>query len=561
MVLNAVMPSYQIRGIDGTGGLGDVPVGLVKSFTGRTDIKLRLIMPGFENPISGDDPMLKKRFDKKNLVCEGVEVPYKNGIEKIDVYQIFLPGTEGSSKIVCYLLRCQNVFGTGKRNTPRQAILFARATVEFLKVYRDFRVDLIHCNDWHTGLIPVYLRTLYGKDQYLSRIATLFTAHNATGDAYQGVFPSSTESMSVNEILQAAHLSKEQFQIGITESLNHDWKFNFSKGGLGFADLINTVSLQYRQELLTPSFSNGLDGLFNERNLDFVGIINGIDIEEWDPETDKNLGDHQYSERDKHSEIMAGKKRIRMDYLQEWTCQNENHPMFGEQPFKYLDPNKVLIGTVSRLDYQKAPILLEAIRQLVTDNSGIWDNVQIAILGSANDDWSKSHYENPLLELSKKYPEKILFYNGFNIPLSHIIYASSEIFMVPSVFVPCGLTQLVAMRYGAVPIVRAVGGLYDTVIDNHRAPQTATGFTFMEAHAADQMFDQQQAAVLFLDALKSSLTTFQDEERWKTLVSNGMKTDSSWDIPGMLYRKVYDEALRRSFQNSFYNQKNYSLTH
>ena len=250
MNLRILFVSNQIRGIDGTGGLGDVPVGLAKVLIRRGDIDIRLIMPGFEDPISGKDESLTTRFDSTNCILSNLAVPYGDETKTVDVFQIDLPQHSSAPRIICYLLRCKDVFGTRERNTAEQAVFFSRAVIEFLRACESFRVDLVHCNDWNTGLVPVYLKTLYRNDQYLGRVASLFTTHNAGGDEYQGGFPRKDAPIpTAEELLHRANLDRSLLESGKTQSLHHNGKFNFSKGGFGFADLLNTVSHQYRKEL------------------------------------------------------------------------------------------------------------------------------------------------------------------------------------------------------------------------------------------------------------------------------------------------------------------------
>jgi glycogen synthase len=293
------------------------------------------------------------------------------------------------------------VFGNADKNTAKKAVFFSRTIIEFLRACDSFRVDLVHCNDWHTGLVPVYLKTLYRNDQYLGRVATLFTTHNAGGDEYQGGFPrQDAPTPSAEEILSLANLDPSLLEAGKTQSLHHNGKINFSKGGFGFADLLNTVSRQYRKELLTPAFAGGLEGLFKERASAFSGIVNGIDTEEWDPETDEFLKGRTYSLPQSLETIRQRKRDIRRDLLKTWIVENRRHAKYGEKPYEKIDPNKLLIGVVTRIDSQKIPLLLDAIRMITEDTSQRWSRIQIAILGNANDDYSRTHYEQPLLDIA-----------------------------------------------------------------------------------------------------------------------------------------------------------------
>ncbi|HPG38932.1 MAG TPA: glycogen/starch synthase [bacterium] len=539
MQLSILFVSNQIRGIDGTGGLGDVPVGLSKVLAERNDIDIRLIMPGFANIIGKG---MENRFDDANKVLSDLLVPFGDEEIKVSIYQVNLVHKPGDKNIICYLIRCPEVFDKDNdKNSPDKAIFFSRSVVEFLNAYTGFRVDLIHCNDWHTGLAPVYLKTLYRDDPYLGCIATLYTTHNSGGDAFQGAFPRS------NELLSLAGLDKlNVFMPLSTRSLHHFDKFNFTKGGLGFADMINTVSHQYYKELFQPAFAGGLEGLFRERAADFTGIINGIDTDEWDPETDTIIKPYQYAKGDDVEHIIKQKQQIRF-LLRQWGTP----PLKGQKikrPFAHVSDDSILIGLVNRIDYQKAPIFLSALDRICEMHK-----VQIILLGNTNDEFSRIEYEQPLLEKYAKYPETLFFYKGFDPDLSHLIYAASELFLVPSTFEPCGLTQLIAMRYGTIPVVRSVGGLVDTVIDldDPARKNHATGFHFREDVDEFNLMNREEAARQLCYALERAVANYHND-RWKQLVKNCMNRDSSWHIPARQYVQLYQETIHRCMTRTFF---------
>lgn len=539
MQLSILFVSNQIRGIDGTGGLGDVPIGLSKVLAERSDIDMRLIMPGFTNIIGKG---LETRFDDNHKVLSDLKVPFGDGEINVSIYQISLVHKPGDKNIICYLVHCPEIFDKNNdKNSPDKAIFFSRSVIEFLNAFSNFRVDLIHCNDWHTGLVPVYIKTLFRDDPYLGRIATLYTAHNASGDAFQGAFPRS------NELLSLAGLDRSHvFTPAITRSLHHFDKFNFTKGGLGFADMINTVSHQYYKELFQPAFAGGLEGVFRERAADFSGIINGIDTDEWDPETDTIIKPYLFSKDNDVDYIIKQKQQIRF-LLRQWSTP----PQKGQKitrPFAHVSDDSLLIGLVNRIDYQKAPIFLSAIDRICEMNK-----VQIILLGNTNDEFSQREYEQPLLEKCKQYPDTLFFYKGFDTDLSHLIYAASELFLVPSTFEPCGLTQLVAMRYGTIPVVRSVGGLVDTVIDldDPARKNHATGFHFREFVDEYNLMNRDEAARQLCYALERAVAVYH-KEQWKQLVKNSMNRDSSWQIPARQYVKLYHETIRRSMNYSFF---------
>lgn len=551
MKINVLLASIQIRGIDGTGGLGDVPVGLSKVLVSRGDVDIRLVMPGFSE-ISGSG--LFHRFEPKYLVAQGVTVPLNGERKRVDVYRINLPQIQQSQQTIplpdvpCYLLRCPEVFDAPSKygkDSPTIAIFFARAVLEFLRICEDFRVDLVHCNDWHTALIPVYLQTLYHDDPYLGRVATLYTTHNAEG-GFQGSFDEASDLLMSAELQDCnVFTDHERF------SLNHFGKFNFCRAGFAFPDLINTVSRQYHKELLTPAFGAGLHTLLNGRQHDFCGIINGIDTTEWDPETDAYISPHNFSVADGPNVIRAKKRRLRS-------------LLRREPAYEKLRDDSVLIGLVSRIDYQKTEIL-----QPIIERNGDYEakqpspaesilnldgDFQLVFLGAPGaKDKRGAKQAQHLQNLASRFSGKLLFYNGFDIPLSHIVYAASEIFVVPSVFEPCGLTQLAAMEYGAVPVVRSVGGLVDTVIDALRP--SATGFQFKERvdNPQERMHEERAAAELVSKLREALQLRTENQDRWNELILNGMQRDWSWHVPSMQYVRLYQEAIRRRGQSSFFS--------
>ncbi len=561
MKLNVFLLSNQIRGIDGAGGLGDVPVGLAKELLTRGDIDIRLAMPGYAD-INGEKN-LADRFDKPPVAQ--FTVPFGNDMRQVSVFEVKLPRSKPS--VTCYLFRCEEQFdaldpntGAINKNTPDKAILFARSALEFLRRYADFRVDLIHCNDWHTGMVPVYLNTLYRDDMYLGRVATLYTSHNAGGEAFQGGF--GYPDYINDSLLSLAGLQdSDVFIPGETRSLCHNFRINFSKGGFGYADLFNTVSRQYRKELLTPAFAGGLQGLFKERQSDFSSIVNGIDVAEWNPAKDENLGACKYSAKLKIETVHKRKRGVR-DLLRKWKIpQKDELPSGdkssgdkpnGDMPYQALNDESILVGVVTRIDNQKVPILMQAIERICAT-----DNVQIAFLGSAErNDPIGRRYEEELREMSESSDGKLLFFDGFDIPLSHMIYAASEIFLVPSVYEPCGLTQIIAMRYGAVPVVRSVGGLVDTVIDEQDVARKdgATGFRYSGTVTEDSlMSDWMKDAQGLVGCFERAVAIHEDQQRWDELVENGMCADWSWAVPSMQYVRLYQETVRRAAQRTLFS--------
>lgn len=539
-----IIASAQVRGIDGAGGLGDVPIGLANELVKQNDTEMRLAMPGYAT-VSGKG--LEQRFADKNLVVRELRVPYGDRFVSVDVFQITVPQPAGSPRLVCYLFRCPEIFdqispqtgeqvGKLNKDTPDKAVLFSRSVVEFVRTSQNLALDLVHCNDWQTALIPVYLKTLYRDDSTLKSVATVYTTHNA-GAGFQGSFQDAQHWLWLSGLQNAG-----VFEPGKTRSLEHWGNFNFTKAGVGFADLLNTVSSTYRQELCSPAFAGGLEGVFRERDSDFVGIVNGIDYHEWNPATDCTLANWTFSVEDSATKIRNSKLELR-SRLREWVVPASNDKR-GAKPFAALQDDTVMIAAISRIDFQKAPILLRAIGEILGGK-----NIQLCMLGEANpNDPLGQSYADQFEKMAVRSSGLFLFFRGFDIPLSHLLYASSELFLSPSVFEPCGLTQLVAMRYGSVPVVRKTGGLADTVLDeaDSELRDGATGFLFKEPVGNSEMMDEPRAADELAVAVRRALQSYRKHpERWVSLIKNCMLKDSSWRTPSLHYFHLYEEAIRR----------------
>jgi starch synthase len=550
MKLNVLLVSDQVRGIDGTGGLGDVATGLAKALAIRDDLEIRILMPGYEQ-IS--EPQLTERFSQ--VVFESLAVPLGSEIVSVQVCRMILPTFfEDEPRVVCYLLRQPEYFQS-RENSGRQAVLLARAALTFIERCEEFRPDLIHCNDWHTALIPVYLNTVYKTHPFLGRIATLYTLHNNTGGAYQGVKP-------LHEVRLLAGLPEECYQPAMTRSLEFFGQFNHAKGGIGYSDLINTVSLTYAEEIRSRVFGGGLDKVVEDRGAELCGIVNGIDTSEWNPASDHYLPAATRFSATDDPKVIRQKKLALRESLREWKSAD------GRFPFKTITDDSVLIGVVTRISEQKVPILLplkqdtgfayevpSPVERICDESRGLKVPVQWVFLGNADrsDDRGKQ-YAAKLQHLFETRPEDVTFFDGFDIGLSHLIYAASELFVVPSTFEPCGLTQLTSMRYGSIPVVRSVGGLRDTIIDEQDAYE-ANGFKFLERDDRVENWVYQaevrEAIELLVKTIQRAIAVRGNETRWNELLLNGMRRDSSWTIPAAQYRRLYDEAVRRRTRGFF----------
>jgi starch synthase len=377
---------------------------------------------------------------------------------------------------------------------------FCRAVMELLTtpaMAADRRPDLLHVHDWQTALCPVYMRTLYAQDPAIHGLRSLLTVHNL---GYQGLFPASEYPMT--------GLGSELFT---PMGLEFYGSCNLLKGGLVFADLLNTVSPTYSREIQTAEFGFGLDGVIKERQDRWTGVVNGIDMDVWNPATDPHLP-AQY-----HLDDLAGKRVCKRALQREMKLPIRAVPV---------------LSVVSRLSVQKG---LDLVTAILPELMAL--DLQVVVLGTGDPDAEKT-----FRSLHERYPKKIGLRIGFDEGLAHRIEAGSDMFLMPSRYEPCGLSQLYSLRYGTVPIVRRTGGLADTVIPYSPVAiheQRSTGFMFGEA--------TQEA---FLTAVLLALRVYRDKPEWTALMSAGMRSDVSWTRSARqydaLYRRLLEMASRQS---------------
>jgi len=349
----------------------------------------------------------------------------------------------------------------------------------------DFKPDIIHCNDWQTALVPVYQTLFYSQDPFYSGIRTLFTIHNIQ---YQGKYGT--------DILEDV--------VGIpqdkTNYIEYEGCVNLMKGAIECADRINTVSPTYSKEILTPWFSHGLDGILNDRKWKLSGIINGIDVDVYNPETDDMIY------KNYTSEDLSG-KAVNKANLQ----KDMGLPIRDEVP---------LIGIVTRLVSHKGIDLVKCVFEDM-----LRMDLQFVILGSGEPEFESFFYE-----MAHKYPEKVALRTGFIPELAHKIYAGADIFLMPSKSEPCGLAQMVALRYGTIPIIRETGGLKDTVFDSGLGE--GNGFTFSEYNAHEMAH-----------AVWRAVKGYSDKDGWKLLMGRAMACDNSWGNSAKVYIDLYKSML------------------
>ncbi len=363
---------------------------------------------------------------------------------------------------------------------------FCRAALSSLPLI-DFKPDLIHCHDWQTGLIPVYLHERFAGGEFYQGIKTVMTIHNLK---FQGKW-------SVDDVKSITGLSDYYFAPDKLEAYKDA---NLLKGGLVYADAITTVSDTYAEEIKTAFYGEGLDGLLNARANSLRGIVNGIDYTEFDPETDK------YIEQN-YNAINVRKEKIK------------NKLKLQEELGLDKDAGTMMIGIVSRLTDQKGFDLIAYVMDELCQ-----DRVQIVALGTGEE-----RYENMFRHFDWKYGNKVsgnIFYSN---TLSHKIYAACDAFLMPSLFEPCGLSQLMALRYGTVPIVRETGGLKDTVQAYNEYDSTGTGFSFTNYNAHEMLRTIRYAEHIYYDK----------KREWNKIIDRGMKADFSWEQSAKKYQEMY----------------------
>lgn len=384
------------------------------------------------------------------------------------------------------------LYGDKKGDYPDNAERFAelsRAAIEFTK--RIWLPDVIHCHDWQSALVPVLLRTQYANDPAVRSLPIVFTIHNL---GYQGTFPQT--------VLGKIGLPDSLFTM---DGLEFYGKVNFLKGGLLFADYLTTVSRRYAKEIQTPEYGSGLEGVIRSRGDRLVGILNGVDYAVWSPESDTFIAQN-YSAHN-----LEGKKACKKNLLEQFKLPTENL----ERP---------LIGIVSRFADQKGfDLIAEEASEFMKEN------LAIVALGTG-----QPEHENLFKELAAKYPAKVGVKIGYDNALAHKIEAGADMFLMPSRYEPCGLNQIYSLRYGTIPIVRATGGLDDTIQNFDMRTQQGTGFKF-EAYTGQAL----------LESVRAALKVYANPSAWRTLQTNAMAKDFSWKASAAAYVTLY-EAARRS---------------
>lgn len=456
-----------------SGGLADVAGALPKALRKRF-VGCRVIMPLYGT-------ISEELRQNMTFLCS-ITVPVSWRRQYCGVFEAHVDG------VIYYLIDNQYYFKRdtlyGHYDDAERFAFFSRAVLEVIP-HIDFVPDIIHCNDWQTALIPVYLDTFYKYDPLYSKIKTVFTIHNIQ---YQGKYGYEL----TNDVLG---LPDDKASL-----LEYDGCINFMKGAIQCSDKVTTVSPTYSKEILDPYFSHGLDYILKQFTYKLTGIVNGIDVEVYNPETDPLIFE-KFSVKDKSGKAVNKRK------LQEelGLPQKENTP---------------IIGIVTRLVKHKGIDLVKCVFEEL-----LKADVQFAILGSG--EWE---FETFFHQMSEKYPDQVGLKLGFNPMLAHKIYAGADIFLMPSQSEPCGLAQMVALRYGTIPIVRQTGGLNDTISDS--GDGLGNGFTFMSYNAHDME-----------NSVWRALKGYSDKEGWSMLVDRAMTCDNSWKSSAGAYIGLYKELI------------------
>ncbi len=458
-----------------SGGLGDVAGSLPQALRKRL-VGCRVVMPLYDT--------IKQELKDTMKFVTNICVPVAWRRQYCGIFEA------KSGGVIYYLLDNQYYFKRdslyGFYDDAERFAFFSRAILEMLP-YIDFKPDIIHCNDWQTALTPVYYSTIYANQPGYENIKTVLTIHNIQ---YQGVYGEEL----IDNVIGIDHAHKNLVE--------YDGAVNLMKGGIECANAVSTVSPSYANEILDPWFSHGLDPILKERSYKLRGILNGIDVINYDPETDKDIFKNYTADN------------IRGKYVN----KRELQKLLG-LPEKSDTP---VMGMVTRLVSHKGLDLCKA----VLDELLATTDIQLVVLGSGD-----YQYEEFFRGLAARYPEQVGLCLGFVPDLARKIYAGADLFLMPSKSEPCGLSQMVALRYGTIPIVRETGGLRDSVRDS--GDNEGNGFVFSSYNAHDM-----------LHAIRRAVEGYNDKDGWQILVKRAMDSDNSWGKSANEYIKMYKDVLK-----------------
>lgn len=462
-----------------TGGLGDVMGALPQSLT-ELAVEARVVIPKYKN--IKDELKQNLQFIKwftvpvgwRNQYCGVFQYKYK------DVVYYFIDNE--------YYFNRDGLYGY--YDDGERFAFFNRAVLEFIKEI-DWKPDIINCNDWQTGMVPVLLNLEYKNNEFYSNMKTVFSIHNL-------LFKGSFVPNVLPELFGYDYMPLTNGSVELNGSVS------FLKGGINYSDQITTVSNTYAEEIKTQQYGEGLDGLLRCKSDFLKGIVNGIDYEEFDPEKDnlifKNFTWDSIS--DKVENKLSLQKELGL-------------PQRAETP---------MIGLISRLTHQKGCDLIVSIIDRLLQK-----DIQFVVLGTG-DYW----YEETFKNLQYRYPDKVSANIKFDNSLAHKIYAATDMFLMPSLFEPCGLGQLIALRYGSIPIVRETGGLKDTISPYNKYTGIGNGFGFKNFNSNELM-----------QIIEYALTIYDDKDAWNNIIRQAMDSDNSWEKSAMQYKLLYEDVVKR----------------
>ncbi len=472
-----LMCSSEVAPFAKSGGLGDV-LGALPNALAKEGNDVRVILPKYG--------CIPDKYKEKMEFKFYIYIPLGWRRKYCGVFELVRHG------VTYYFIDNEYYFGDPylyKWNDLERFAFFDKACLEILRNL-DFKPDILHCHDWQTGMIPVLLNAYFVRDEFYQGIKTVFTIHNLR---YQGIY-------SMDVVADFFSLDKSFFS---DDKLEFHGCANLLKGGLVYSDYVTTVSPTYAQEIQTPEGGERLNGLLKARDQSLFGIINGIDTEVYSPKTDKYIFEN-YDLRN-----LVNKKR-------------ENKKRLQEQLGLPVDGEKPMIGIVSRLVDQKGfDLIAEAMGQLMEMD------IQLVVLGTGD-----SKYEEMFRQTAWYHPDKVSANITFSNELAHKIYAGCDLFLMPSMFEPCGLSQMIAMAYGTIPIVRETGGLKDSVAPFNEFTGEGTGFSF-GAYSAYEM----------MQVVRLALRFFSEKEIWVPLMKRAMKEDFSWKNSAKKYMEMYEQLL------------------
>jgi len=465
-----------------TGGLGDVGGALPPALK-KSGCDVNVILPKLS--------IIPEKYKKKLEPVAVFQVPlsWRNqycGIEKLQYHGVTFYFVDNQ-----YYFYRDKVYGFG--DDAERVAFFSRAILEAIRNVPELSCDILHCNDWHTALVPIFLREFYRSDERFSCIKTLFSVHNLK---FQGVFGKEI----LSDVLGLDPVSAAASQLAYGDALN------LMKGALLYSDVLSTVSPTYAEEIKSSYFGETLEYIFNQRYENLYGILNGIDINEYNPQKDKKIP-AQFSVSD-----LSGKA----------VNKAELQKRIGLE----VRSDTPLIILISRLTEQKGlDLLLHILDELLCEN------VQVAVLGTGD-----ACYESALRDAEERHKGKMCSYLAFDPALSHLFYAGADLILMPSRFEPCGLSQMIAMRYGTLPVVRETGGLKDSVIAYNKYTGEGTGFRFSDFNAHQ-----------FLFVLKDAIRLYhENKEAWNHIVQQAMQSDVSWKSHAKEYIALYHKMMEGS---------------